>query len=125
MLVSSSGLTLATHFCRSHAVKSELSFGDSDLNCGMKMTSSCEKESSDKTQLKRNCCHNEYMTIDVDDEFQNQYVNINVNTHFLVSFFQVFIVQPTKVAEKQEVFVYASPPPKKQNKQVLFQSFLI
>lgn len=125
ILLSSSGLTLATHFCGSHAVKSELSFGDSDLSCGMKMTSSCEKNSSNKPLLKRNCCHNEYMSIDVDDEFQNHYVNINLNTHFLVSFFQVFIIQAAKVVEKQEVIVYASPPPKKQNVQILFQSFLI
>ncbi len=125
MLISSSGLTLATHYCGGRAVKSELKIGQSELRCGMSINSSAENGCNEKKEIKRNCCRTEFLTMDLDDEIENDFLRVSVNHHFLQSFVQVFIVQPVKVAEKQEVFVYASPPPKKQNRQVLFQSFLI
>lgn len=112
-----------THFCGGHAIKSVLSFGAHDYDCGMENTvPACETQNTVK---KMDCCDDEHQLIQLDDNLTSSTQNLDVNPLFLVAFVQIFIQNTLQTQEKAELIPDFSPPLPKESRQVLYQSFLI
>lgn len=121
-------LSLGTHFCGGHAVKTELRFTDHDLGCGMtKEDMSCEEANSSAFPgfKQKECCEDHFLGIQIQDDF-NQKILSTLNPDF------------TSIALDNGIALYAfiyaeigfSKPPKpppviSQDRQVIFQTFLI
>ena len=116
---------MATHFCGDRAVKSEFTLGSSDLSCGMKNNQACSENANSASLDKKNCCHNQQLSLNVDDDFQTQLLDVQLDVCFIHALVYTYLFPFSTEQTEHFVFVFAPPPPKKQNKQVLFQSFLI
>lgn len=122
-LGSNLGFSMDTHYCGGHAIKSVLSFGAHDYDCGMENTvSTCESQNTIK---KMDCCDDEHQLIQLDDNLHSTSLNLDINPLFVVAFVQVFIQNALQIKEKAELIPDFSPPLPHQNRQVLYQSFLI
>jgi len=124
LLLSSSGVTYAQHFCGDYEMMSKITLGEAHLSCGMEMKSSpCEEENQDE---KHNCCENEYTTIDVDDNFATASFDLQLNPVFVIAFVSVFVVQGSdNYDENLDYYKDYSPPPLGEDLQVLYDTFLI
>ncbi|MEM7085119.1 MAG: hypothetical protein AAF489_02995 [Bacteroidota bacterium] len=123
LLLSSSGLTYAQHFCGEYEMMSKITLGEEHLSCGMEMMSStCEDSHEDD----HNCCDNEYTTIDVDDNFATSSFDIQLSPVFVIAFVSVFVVQePYNYDQNFDYYKDYSPPPLGEDLQVLYDTFLI
>ncbi len=122
-LGSNLGFSMDTHYCGGHAIKSALSFGAHDYDCGMEnAVSACE---SQNTVKKMDCCDNEHQLIQLDDNLNATSLNLEINPLFVVAFVQVFIQNTLQIQEKTELIPDFSPPLPPQSRQVLYQTFLI
>ena len=96
MLTSHLGFSVGTHYCMGHAVESKLMIGHEHLDCGMgDMDKGCERKSDKETHLdKKPCCENEYLSIDVEDEFkpsvEHSLPNLDFVAAFVVSYLDLF-----------------------------------
>ena len=124
LLLSSSGVTYAQHFCGAYEMMSKITLGEAELSCGMEMkTSPCEEEGQDE---KHNCCDNEYTTVDVDDNFATTSFDFQLNPVFVIAFVSVFVMQETdNYNENIDFYKDYSPPPLGEDLQVLYDTFLI
>lgn len=90
LLLSSSGLTYAQHFCGDYEMMSKITLGEAHLSCGMEMMSAtCE----DTHDAMHNCCDNEYTAIDVDDNFATSSFDFQLNPVFVIAFVSIFVAQ--------------------------------
>ena len=123
LLLSSSGLTYAQHFCGDYEMMSKITLGEAHLSCGMEMMSStCEDTHDDK----HNCCDNEYTAIDVDDNFATSSFDLQLNPVFVIAFVSIFVVQePDNYDQNLDYYKDYSPPPLGEDLQVLYDTFLI
>ena len=123
LVASSLSLTFTTHFCGGHAVKSEIALGHSDLKCGMGMGD--HKLPSDDTSIHaKACCENEYVSIQIDNEFNPTMEKSTPNIHFLMAFAHSYAT----VAFSDRTYSITSdtsPPIFDQDFRVLYQNFLI
>ncbi|UZR98916.1 HYC_CC_PP family protein [Chondrinema litorale] len=126
-LISNVGLSIDTHLCGGKAVKNSVSIGLHDLDCGMSgMDKDCELQYSSGKRLKsKTCCENQHQVLDMDDNVEIATAYQIINPIFLIAFVHTF-VQPLflKVAALIHNSYY-SPPLRKRDIQVLFQTFLI
>ncbi len=127
LLLSSTGYTMATHYCGGEAVESKLMLVKHALDCGMAgMEEACEEEMSHGHQLSpKPCCQNEYQTFQVDDTFKTQGIEVAPNFVFVASFVQSFILPTLYTPTTLPKYTDYTPPLPEQDIQVLFQSFLI
>lgn len=127
LLLSSSGLTYAQHFCGDYEMMSKITLGEAHLSCGMEMmTSTCEDSHDDAHDDKHNCCDNEYTSINVDDNFATSSFDIQLNPVFVVAFVSVFVKQDAKNYDQNlDYYKDYSPPPLGEDLQVLYDTFLI
>ena len=124
MLMSSTGVTLATHFCMGHAVDTQWSLGKADLDCGMGMAvvQTCEHE----TQLNRvPCCENEYQSASHDESLIEADLLLNFKLSFYIATISLFNWQPTIYTANFSQNSLYSPPLLAQAFPVLHQSFLL
>lgn len=122
ILLSSSGITYAQHFCGEYEMMAQISMGEKHLSCGMAMQApGCEDENED-----HDCCSNEYTSIEIDDTFAKTSFELDLNSNFIIAFSSVFVLQ-TEVLLESHIDYYKdySPPPLGANLQVLYQTFLI
>ena len=120
------GVSVATHYCGGHAVKSAFTLNDADLDCGMKnIESSCESSSNEASFVKRNCCDNQYVSIHVDDNIQSSLVNSDLDVKFLFTFLYAFNALLPANFEQEVAYEDYAPPIRNLDTQVLFQTFLI
>lgn len=120
------GFSVATHFCGGHAVKSKLVFGDKTLDCGMnKMDTSCETDLGTTTIKQKSCCENQYMSLDVEDDFQRTIAQPRIDVNFVFTFVYTYFELLTSNFQQEAAFGDYSPPLRNRNVQVLFQTFLI
>lgn len=120
------GFTVATHYCGGHAVKSSLMLGNGELDCGMKkMASSCESHSTETSLTKRVCCENEYLSLEIEDDFQLSIIQSDIDLNFVFTFVYTFVELHSSDVEQNVTYGDYSPPLKDIDTQVLFQSFLI
>ena len=123
LLLSSTGITYAEHFCGSFKMMSKVTVGHQDLNCGMVVTGSGCDTADFKTM---DCCDNHYLAIDTDDTFAKTQFNFDFNAAFqgiAIPTLELpvinFEIQTIKAVP------YYRPPPNIKNLPIVYQQFLI
>ena len=123
LLLSSTGLTYAQHYCGDYKMMDKITFGEEQLSCGMAMADDlCEGEEEEK----HDCCDNHYTNISTDDNFAQATCDIALNDAFVTSFVSVFVLEQA-VISNHELPQYSeyNPPPLLKNIPVLYETFLI
>ena len=126
ILISSSSLVLTTHYCGGRAVDHQLMVGNSNLDCGMMdMDISCTTHESKTVLKKKNCCDNEYVSFDIEDDYNSGAEIISLNPQFLFAF--TYTLYQLHLSENNQVVAFSdlSPPPLEQDIQSLYQTFLL
>lgn len=126
MLISSSGITLSTHYCMGRAVASELMIGMCQLNCGMlDMDVPCDANGNESRVMAPGCCDNEYLSIDIEDDYQNFQEDISLVKILLSTFYYAFVIDTSGNSKHIASYIDKYPPPIEQDFQTLHQSFLL
>lgn len=126
MLTSHLGFAVGTHFCGGLAVEAKLMIGHEHLDCGMAdIGKECEGKSDGKTYLdKMPCCENEYLSIEVEDEFkptvEQNALNFEFVAAFAVSYLDVFSVDEINLQHTNY-----NPPQVAEDISILHQVFII
>jgi hypothetical protein len=122
ILFGNLGITFATHYCGGEAFMSQWTIGESHLSCGMEQDGvPCDYPALNK----KSCCKNESFTLDVGEDFNTSVEQPNINTNFLLAFVSTYFrLNTASVLHETNTTAYL-PPPRKQNRQVLFQAFRI
>lgn len=122
LLLSSTGISYAEHYCGSFKMMSEITLGHEHLSCGMKMEAHpCGDEKEDHF-----CCNNEYTDVDTDDSYAKATFDIQFEQNFLIAFVSVFVLNTLDNYESNTHFFRDySPPPLGEDLQVLYETFLI
>jgi hypothetical protein len=123
LLLSSTGITYAQHYCGEFEMLSKVTLGEEHLSCGMAMeVSDCEENNA----LDDHCCDNQYTSVITDDNFAKANFNIDFHQSFVLPFVSVFVLQ--QLVEHQtslDNYTLYYPPPLYKNIPVLYQTFLI
>lgn len=128
LLVSSSGLTYAQHFCLGREMMNDVMLGTQHLSCGMEVqSSSCEDaDHNHHTKKRKRCCDNTYTQVSTDDHFAKADFQIDFQKSFILAYTAVFVL---KIADNYpsniHYFIDYSPPPLSPDIQVEYQVFLI
>ena len=127
MLTTNVGITFATHYCGGKAVKTSISLGQDDLDCGMaNMDTPCKDQPKSPTIKRKNCCENQYTQISIEDDYNNPAVvkapvDFQFVAVFVVTYFNLYSFNASTEAE----YTGYSPPLLDLDIPVLIQSFLI
>ena len=123
ILLSSSGVAYAKHYCGGFEMLSKVTLGEEHLSCGMKMNiPSC----GDEKQEDHGCCSNRYLKVQTDDHFAKVSFDFNFHAPWIPAFVTVFILPKLIVAEvPKSVFNEYLPPPIYKDIQILYETFLI
>ena len=124
MLLSNVGFAVNTHYCSGQAIGSSISLGVDQLHCSMsEETASCQQGQV----LEKTCCENEHHLIQLDENAEKQASLSHLSVPFVAVLVAVvgkgFLFEPLAAHTRQ--WVLHAPPLRKQDRQVLFQSFLI
>jgi len=123
LLLSSSGLTYAQHFCGDLEMISKITLGEKHLSCGMTMQ---DVACGDEHSKDHHCCKNQFTSVDTDDNFATTLFNMELYTTFVAALVSVFILeQPENYNHNLDYYKDYSPPPLGENLQVLYATFLI
>ncbi|HPF10882.1 MAG TPA: hypothetical protein PKW08_02190 [Flavobacteriaceae bacterium] len=123
ILLSSTGITYARHYCLGHEMLAKVTLGEEPLSCGMAMpVSAC----GDELQAPHGCCSNDYLKVVTDQQFAKVAFNFNFDVQWLPTV-------PVVLAEPQVVFIATPstqyptyrPPPLLRDLQVWYKTFLI
>lgn len=127
MLASSMGLAVNTHYCGGEAMSSQLTLGQVHTNCGMEnMGKSCTNKDITSLSQSNSCCQDEYISLDTDDATDHKVVVEQVNPEFVLALTFSFLgIDPFFQDTNNLTYRDYSPPLYQQDRQVLFQSFLI
>ncbi|AGA80337.1 MULTISPECIES: HYC_CC_PP family protein [Echinicola] len=127
MLLSNIGVTWATHLCCGIAVKSALMLGNGELDCGMNHSELDNTDDSfaERTVVKDKCCDNHYTTIESDEAIFSKTSLNSINVDFFIPFVYSYLGIDPFNQDHSTVYTDYSPPLLKQDRQVMFQSFLI
>lgn len=126
-LVGQSGFELVTHYCGGIAVETQIVVGHAELHCGMSnMETDCETGPSKRSSLKKkNCCENQYQSLDLETEFHPDFTFSSTNLEF-ISVFLINLAPRSYLFEDDKAKdLNYSPPPIKRDIPLLVQSFLI
>lgn len=124
LLLSSTGVTYAQHFCGEYEMMAKITLGEEHLSCGMAMEAinAC----GDEQEKDHECCDNEYTQIDTDDNFSGVSFDFQLQPEFITAFVSVFVLQEVEVyTPKHDYYKDYSPPPLGENLLVLYETFLI
>jgi len=130
LLVSSTGLTISTHYCQGEAVESQINVIPADLGCGMPdMENSCAlpvEHHNDQTLIDNiPCCENEYQTLQITEDFIQDVTPITPNVDFAIAFVYATLNLDLFPNSTQQFYTAYHSPPIEKDIQVLFQTFLI
>ncbi len=123
LLLSSTGLTYAQHYCGDFVMLEKITFGEEEMNCGMAMM---DDDCGDEEEEEHDCCDNQYTNVSTDDNFAQASYDIVLNDVVVSSFVSVFVLEQTLI-NNQELpqFSEYNPPPLLKNISVLYETFLI
>jgi hypothetical protein len=123
LLLSSSGITYAQHYCGDMEMLSKVTLGEEYLSCGMAVEADgCEENDSETHK----CCDNQYTSVNTDDNFSKVIFNINFDQPCVVALVSVFVNQKTaNFDETTSHFPLYHPPPLYMDIPVFYESFLI
>lgn len=122
LLLSSTGITYAEHYCGSHKMMSVLTVGETALHCGM---SPAPSSLCDEQLIVMDCCDNHYLSIETDDDyakvsFEFQTVDFEfVPNLVFFDFTSQELVSPTITVPPYR------PPPDQTPLFILYESYLI
>lgn len=123
LLLSSSGITYAQHFCGAFEMMAKITLGEEQMSCGMVVVDACGSEDGEE---EHGCCDNKYTSVDTDDNYAVSSFDLQINPVVAIAMVSVFIVSNPKVYEPNNTFyIDYSPPPLGEDLQVLYESFLI
>ena len=100
--------------------------GEHDLSCGMMgMDEACDAEEDGIRLMPPGCCENEFLSIQIHDDYEKVSESISFDKHFLFAFSYAFLLDTT--LDSEQVFAHHEiyPPPLDQDYQSLYQSFLL
>ena len=124
LLLSSTGITYAQHYCGEHEMMAKVTLGHEMLSCGMVM--SHDDGCQDEPKEDHGCCDNKYTHVDVDDNYADVSLDLQLNPVFVASFVAVFVVGEASTYNKNpDYFKDYSPPPLLEDLQVLYETYLI
>lgn len=123
LLLSSTGITYAKHFCGDYEMMAEVTLGEKNLSCGMTMDDfACEDEEAEG----HSCCDNEYVQVNIDDNFANASFDLDIQQSFVAVFVSVFILQELyDFDDSLNSLSDYCPPPLYKDIPVLYETFLI
>lgn len=123
LLLSSTGITYAAHYCGDFKMMEEISIGQQHLSCGMVMEdTSCD----DGQQEDHDCCDNQYTSITTDDNFAKASFDLQLPSTFVPAFIAVFVLDEVVLfQEKTPEYSEYNPPPLIKDIPVLYETFLI
>lgn len=123
LLLSSTGITYAQHYCGEFEMLSKVTLGEEHLSCGMVMAvPACEENDSED----HHCCDNQYTSVITDDNFAKANFNIDFHQSFIIPFVSVFVFQQhVEYRTSRDNYALYYPPPLYKNIPVLYQTFLI
>jgi len=123
LLLSSTGITYAQHYCGEFEMISKVTLGEEHLSCGMAMeVPGCE----DNDDNDYHCCDNQYTSITTDDDFAKANFNIDFNHSIALAFVSIFVLQQLVDYEKSlDEYTFYHPPPLQKDILVLYETFLI
>ncbi|WGF93952.1 HYC_CC_PP family protein [Aequorivita marisscotiae] len=127
MLVSSSGIAYAQHFCSGMEMMAEVTLGDKLLSCGMEedaLATDCDDKNL--APEAHDCCKNHITKIQTDENFAKASFDLKLNKTFVATFVSVFVLQEVEIASAEKIFFADySPPPLEQDLNILYETFLI
>ena len=118
VLISTFSFTVEKHYCGDFLVDVSY-FGEAD-SCGMKMDGLTTKK-------KKNCCKDEVLKIEGQDELQKQFSKTITfkQQQFVVAFVYSYNTSFFEINLEKEFYKNFSPPDIELDYQVVYQSFLI
>ena len=123
VLIGTVGVSYDSHFCGGRFIKSKISFIPTTLSCGMKIVKQ-NKSEQNRDSFSRVCCSNEHSSFELGDNFiegqSGQLLFVN-NLEIPEGIFEEF----TELKGTRYEFLGYSPPPQRENKLTLHQTFLI
>ena len=123
LLLSSTGITYAQHYCGELEVITKVTFGEEHLSCGMVMEIPGCDDNDDKDH---HCCDNQYTAVTTDDDFAKANFDIDFNQSFAVPFVCIFVLQQlVEYDGRINKYTLYHPPPLYKNIPVLYETFLI
>jgi len=130
LLVSTSGVAYAQHFCGNYLAKTlfTLDHDDDHLHCGMEMQNppSCDTDTNQSHKLSRkNCCENHFSKIEIDDNYNGNSLELHIDKVFLAAYAIVFVAKIQEDKATINSFKHYKPPIPDKDIPVLYQTFLI
>lgn len=124
ILLSSSGLAYAKHYCGNLEMLSKVTLGEEHLSCGMAMSNSaCGDEHLDENHF---CCTNKYLKVSTDEQYAKVVFDYNFDIQWVAISTMIFVPLEIDLPSLQEEsYKYYRPPPLEFDYQVLFETFLI
>lgn len=124
LVMSTSGLAYAQHFCGDNEMVATLTIGEEKLSCGM---ADLEGDTcADEKAESHTCCDNQYTQITTDDNFNASQDTFQVPANFATAFISICILQTENYATHRAAnFSEYHPPPLIKNIPVLYETFLI
>lgn len=107
-------------------MNSELMIGMHELSCGMMdMDAACESEENALAFMAPGCCDNEFLSIEIEDDYEKVSNKISLETQFLFAFTYTFLFDHQHDNEHLVAHSVHPPPLLGQDYQSLYQSFLL
>ena len=121
VLFSTMSFTIEMHYCGGALV--DTAIFKQAKTCGMEMHQS--NISSENVTLKKECCKNDYIVKEGQNELQTSINLLSFDQQLFVTSFIYSYLNLFEVKEKITPFRYFSPPLFDKDIQVLYQTFLI
>ncbi len=123
LLLSSSGIAYAKHYCGEFEMLSQITLGEENLSCGMVMEeTSCDDEQTEE----HSCCDNEYTQVTTDNHFAKASFDIQFDQNFVAAFVATFVLNiPIADTITKDLYSVYDPPPIIRDIPVLYETFLI
>lgn len=123
VLIMTSGFTVSSHICGEEKVKTVFGISHTDVSCGMEEEADNVCDRND--MITSNCCQDELQQIKLDENYTQQFTEVNFNNGFVAVLFTVVFDLFSSEASQEFFYSDYSPPPLVRDIPVLIQSFLI
>lgn len=121
LLISSTGLTYAEHYCGSHKMMGQIALGHAHMSCGM----SAPKDDCEQLSKLMDCCDNHYLSVDTDEDYAKVAFDFEPVIEFLPAVpVNIQWTAPAEISKVKEL-PYYRPPPDELPLFILYETYLI